>query len=533
MRLYADGILAGSLQRNNPPLPNQLNLRLGGTASAGENPANATIDEVAIYDRALAPQEILAKNRLPTGRYSWRAEASDGALTNSTEGAFNVAYQVGPSGGFSLIPPTVRLDYPANYSGFSTPPVTLNLTIADAENNTLDVWVYAGNSSDAGGRLVYENMSLANNATITLTVDSLPLAAGYDGGIVLLYHLDNDSRDGENTTRIVDHSGRGNHATAINGTLPSYGGKFAGAYVFDGTDDCLEAQPAAALDQNSAVTVSAWIRRTANKAGAEAIILKGSGAAANYKLMLNAGTKRLAFWTGGAIQESAMTLPLGGWHHIAAVTNSTATAFYLDGLYNSSTTVGIGASNGQPLWVGGHMYGDEYLAASMDELAIWDRALNPAEIRAIAGLSNGTYWWRANVSDGTYSNTSATRTFTIGMAAGNRPPTFGYRLLQPAEGEAADTYIENGSASNYGAERSLLSGRNQDRYYRSLLYFNVTSIPASANITRASMGLYLYNSSYSTTDTAHNATSQWDPRYAAWYRRTQTLDWLTPGGDYA
>jgi len=109
------------------------------------------------------------------------------------------------------------------------------------------------------------------------------------------------------------------------------------------------------------------------------------------------GTPAWTFWTTAADEASRdlLTAPdtLGpGWHHFAITWDAEAgtKALYLDGVQAAETHgVALPVALGEVLHLGRFTYGGGQIGAALDDLAIYGRALGPAEIAALAAAEPG------------------------------------------------------------------------------------------------------------------------------------------------
>ena len=129
-------------------------------------------------------------------------------------------------------------------------------------------------------------------------------------------------------------------------------------------------------------TVACWVKNGTNP-HTNAVLFGGSEG--DIKLEQYKNTKKLGVSIYGVVDSSFdYSLPEGEWKHVAFVGDSTGTSLYVDGQYidKVSTTINcpvqrIGAAVNNDINSPGNMSG------SMDELNIYNRALEAEEIKAI------------------------------------------------------------------------------------------------------------------------------------------------------
>lgn len=81
----------------------------------------------------------------------------------------------------------------------------------------------------------------------------------------------------------------------------------------------------------------------------------------------------------------ATEVPVGKWYHIAGVYDGSNASIYLNGMKKDQVPFTGELRNGQVCAIGRKgMVDKEYWMGDMDDLAIWKRALTPAEISALA-----------------------------------------------------------------------------------------------------------------------------------------------------
>lgn len=141
-----------------------------------------------------------------------------------------------------------------------------------------------------------------------------------------------------------------------------------------------------ALNGAAGATLAFWTHHTSGQAN---VAMRGPGSNVRYGILWS-GSSLLAFCeTGSAGASRSSTRAETGWHHIVFVFDGSLagtdrTALYFDG-------VAIGAASGTPpatlptattFHVGRYQAGGVFQAGPTDDVAVWNRALTPAEARA-------------------------------------------------------------------------------------------------------------------------------------------------------
>ncbi|MHC4167947.1 MAG: LamG-like jellyroll fold domain-containing protein, partial [Planctomycetota bacterium] len=217
------------------------------------------------------------------------------------------------------------------------------------------------------------------------SLTTIPVIAGADPNLVGWWKLD----EGQGTS-VVDWSGQGNHGTLIGGAewIDAYDG---GGVKLDGSDDYVALPIGPVISSLSSATFTTWVDFS-NAGGAwQRIFDFGSGTGTYIFLCPRTGAggpMRLAITTGGGGGESLIDAPntlVSGWHHVAAVVQSTGIQLYLDGtVVASGPTTVVPSDLGQTTnnWLGRSQYSaDGYLNASLDDFRIYDYAMSQDQIK--------------------------------------------------------------------------------------------------------------------------------------------------------
>ncbi len=202
----------------------------------------------------------------------------------------------------------------------------------------------------------------------------------YRAAPVFQMHLD-ESRA---ATQFIDDSEKGNHGTCSAGRCPQSGfaieGQVGQAIAFDGADaegdaDYITVPYADVLDQ-SAFSLSAWVRPTAIKNSDQIIVWRDD----NYRLYLDADSLLPVIESNNRRATGSTPLLLNHWNHVLGTHDGTTLRLYVNG-YEQDSTTATAWPDGSALYIGGSPDGFEF-AGRIDEIALYDHALTPDEIRA-------------------------------------------------------------------------------------------------------------------------------------------------------
>ncbi len=164
---------------------------------------------------------------------------------------------------------------------------------------------------------------------------------------------------------------------------PAYG-KAGGALQFDGTNDYLSTDfvlnPA-----DGQFSIFAWI-----KGGAPGQVIVAQTDGANW-LSANSSDGRLMTELVGSGRFprpllSEMTITNGNWHHIGLVWDGYSRTLYIDGVNAAQDTLNSieGKDNGLYFGVGATLDAASFFSGLIDDIRIFDVAVRPAQIEAIA-----------------------------------------------------------------------------------------------------------------------------------------------------
>lgn len=344
--------------------------------------------------------------------------------------------------------PSLVLNSPVNSTNYnSAGNIILNWTITDSENDLFDYFVFARNSSyyNIKDNLIAYGEHETNNTWIK-NFTQLPVSSFYNG-LVSLYHLDRRYALNENSTFILDMTGKNNGTinqsnkgiSMSNNASFNTSGYFAGAYQFDGEDDWIK------IGSNdtfwdlciNGCTISAWINTYSNSS--PQVIVARMDITDNNRFfyfmkdpslvtfnIYDDGNGSIGLAHSCGAQTKGYIFQNNEWYNVVGVYNLSDIYLYVNGKLNSTGSLDddcsditinstawrdnedtfIGISDDSSIQYGFH--------GMIDEVAIWNRSLGTEEITNLYSLKNETYYWNVTTQDSsTDINNSETRQFTI------------------------------------------------------------------------------------------------------------------------
>jgi hypothetical protein len=176
-----------------------------------------------------------------------------------------------------------------------------------------------------------------------------------------------------------------------------------GHLLFDGVDDYVDAGNPAAFNLSN-FTISAWINTPGGSVSGGThqtpSIVRKEG---SYALVVLNTNNLITGNFAGANAVSSSTIPINTWFHAVGTFDGNTAAVYINGVVagtaSNTTSTPITTSNFRIS--SSPSFGDEFFIGSMDDVALWNRALSVAEVLAYYNLSRQGYtgvlnrvpWW--------------------------------------------------------------------------------------------------------------------------------------------
>jgi len=196
-----------------------------------------------------------------------------------------------------------------------------------------------------------------------------------------------------------DESGNGNDGQVSGAILTQDRfGNQNNAYTFNGTADYITVPHSPTLAISDSISISCWVRANQVSTGlTQTLVSKGLQSVFwNYGISLT--DLGYPCYTQTNFGAGPLTpLPDTNWHHIAITINQldNSMALYIDGisiapLYNVNTNQVITNFSGfidpccnENVCFGKNAGGQAFFGGSLDDIAIWNRSLDPNEIRQV------------------------------------------------------------------------------------------------------------------------------------------------------
>jgi hypothetical protein len=443
LALYKNGQLigtpiSGSLVHTN------LDLKIGARASISGQYFNGTIDEVAIYSKALNATEIQRQYNEQRAMFTdWTAGRSGSALE------FNVGKTpegegTGDRSAYNHV--FIEQDNALNLDDLTISSWINPSRINDSYYHTIlskrenyQLRLDSGNLTyvfyDSAWRTYISNISIEegrwSHVAVSHDNDSGIIKFYLDGilksTVATSYHSSIDSRGltigaachwsgcstiydtvfiGSidevavysrvlNSTEIQElyNKGRADHAETW---TP---GKFGSALEFDGEDDYIQTNTQNILDTTKPFSVSAWIKPNEYKTSDwEIQIVSDRDTLNSFTLYQYDRTVRFGVWNTSEylfVVVSDDVLETGKWTHAVATYDGTSTIkLYIDGTLNASRSDVIGTLRdnlGYTTMGGGQVSGGvRAFNGTLDEVTIWEnKALSADEVAYLYNLGNG------------------------------------------------------------------------------------------------------------------------------------------------
>jgi type II secretory pathway pseudopilin PulG len=184
-------------------------------------------------------------------------------------------------------------------------------------------------------------------------------------------------------------------------------GPVNGALKFDGYNDYVDCGNDTELQLTDALSITAWIKADDWTYGryVNAIARKGNTTPVNYQLCIADQKVMLGLDDmdkNDGVRGNTL-LRTGRWYHVAGAWDGDTVRIYVDGVLDNNppdTRTGTIWIDTRPLYLGGRP-GEDYFDGIIDNVRIYNRALDPCEIAELAGTRAGLVgYWKFDETNG-------------------------------------------------------------------------------------------------------------------------------------
>lgn len=190
-------------------------------------------------------------------------------------------------------------------------------------------------------------------------------------------------------TTAHDTSDNGNDGTLTNfdfNATSGWGdGKYGKALQLDGNDDYVEMSDAP-FDISSEITMTAWVKPDKLE---NSVIINKLGSNAGYRFIVRSDSLQFSYGDGSTLHHHGITdgINTGEWSFVAITWDGSTLSGYVNGRRWTQSLSDTWAENDKNLAIvgpnPGGLGGDRY-DGTIDDVRIYDRALNASEVRGIA-----------------------------------------------------------------------------------------------------------------------------------------------------
>ncbi|MEZ4722267.1 MAG: LamG-like jellyroll fold domain-containing protein [Flavobacteriales bacterium] len=453
--VFIDGLADGTgVDSTNLSTQNNDSISIGGQFFS--RPFDGSLDELRIWSRALCEDEIQAMMNCELDTigydslvlyYSFNQGVADsinsgldsivdqsgngnnGALSNFALSGTSSNWITGSNGILGVCSPYSA----ANILVLSEGDTILN---GDSIVSTTDSTYFGNISIGVSYNVTYE---VYNNGGDTLLIDSVyfsgtdsadfagisngPVAPG-DTGLIIITVTASSS---DTIDAFVHLASNVCSSSPYTFAMQGYVNGYAGALNFDGVNDYVSIADTIGYLGMRELTVEAWVRVESNTGTLQAVF-SSTGFDMVHFQMSPFGTDNNVFYNeSGAVGLPVFPItPLGTWRHLAMTVKSGDARVFVNGSQIGATVTSVFDSIivGNTMRIGAGFGGGRFLDGDIDEIRIWDRALDSAEIQAqmhceLEGTECGLIAYYNFNSSSAIAYGSNTGITTLGDSSGN------------------------------------------------------------------------------------------------------------------
>lgn len=289
--------------------------------------------------------------------------------------------------------------------------VTNNLTFAN-----VSFFVNTSDSFPGGNEICFYNNTGIGDLTCQFAGAANELISE---NLVSYWKFDRDDPD-------ADSAGSNDVVTNLNSNFTLNGGSILDAYHF-GETSIDELRMGDILDSTFSgdFSISVWIKVDSDYTSqvTNTIFFKNDDRPTlNVR---NTGAVSAGGWfnsnppCSGTVNSitTTKTVVVDEWMHVVLTAESTGNFWklYLDGNLEASAAICPAFSPGSTVFIGGQLTATREFEGFIDELRIYNATLTSSQINSLYDSGEGTYFWKANATNGTLSQELSTQVFHIDL----------------------------------------------------------------------------------------------------------------------
>ncbi|MDT8318700.1 MAG: LamG-like jellyroll fold domain-containing protein, partial [bacterium] len=351
-----------------------LYIGLGFTGSTSHY--DGVIDDIVMYNRALTGDEVRSRfNKLKGAVADDSSGSGEGvqasdrvviSFNTATNGAAinasNIDTALALNGGHSWKDGSGNIGS-AVWSTTTFTDDTLTITMSDATSTPTigmgDFITTDGTIKDSSGKLILASVQISG---------SFGAMAGMPDNLVAYWKMDESSGTTADDSSFYNNSG-------ITYNSPTWvQGRFGNALHFTGASaQYVSVADDNALDFTKEMTIELWAKKDSQRSN-QPYINKGP-----LTIMDDGATGKIKFVWGNMSVTSASVADMDTWNYIVATYDGLTMKLYLNGSFEGSLIVPfIQSPDTSPLLIGAGS--GAYFDGAIDDLAVYNRALDPSEI---------------------------------------------------------------------------------------------------------------------------------------------------------
>jgi prepilin-type N-terminal cleavage/methylation domain-containing protein len=208
-------------------------------------------------------------------------------------------------------------------------------------------------------------------------IDYLDANANMDGNVLLLH-----GDEAVGSTTFTDYSGLNNNGVCGLNCPQVVAGKINSGISFNSASSSIVIANSPSLNPSTNITIEAWVKWEIDPAlGAPWAVIVNKNLDRQYRLQHNSNNSKFEFAIAMNFVTSLTTPQAGIWYHLAGTYDGSVIRLYVNGIEESNRSYsGTIASSANPLTIGGRFDGSRFFKGSVDEVAIYNRALTDSEI---------------------------------------------------------------------------------------------------------------------------------------------------------